>query len=392
MRGLITIFSSIFVFSLAFQNDVFLPHSELIPRSDVFEMKCGKNVKAILDAGTFTLKITGQGGMYDYSFFDEKFPPWYNTTYMYYILTINISDGITYIGKSAFNDLDVLSEVIIPASVETIGDSAFANCPKLTSISIDESSRLSVIGSSAFQGTGLKEITIPDSVTTIQSGAFSFCDDLYCMNIGQNESNLEKIQSRVFFKSPNLYSVTFFGNSAGTIKCEEDVFDKTEVEKIKVRKTYESEKEDETFCGKEISKVRESSLQCVEKSQIRLTLAGVYALVGVIASGFSVLFHLVCLVFDFLSFAFDFLLLIFDFLSFASDFLLLAFDFLLLDFVFLFDFLDLILLQLFLLSSFYYSILFEVFFEVSFLYYYLNLFLVVYPHFLLLLIYLFLHF
>ena len=61
--------------------------------------------------------------------------------------------------------------IIIPASVTSIGDSAFSRCASLTSITIPAS--VTSIGEGAFRGcTGLTNITIPTSVTSIGGAAF----------------------------------------------------------------------------------------------------------------------------------------------------------------------------------------------------------------------------
>ncbi|MUL28156.1 leucine-rich repeat domain-containing protein [Prevotella sp. A2879] len=105
---------------------------------------CGPNLKwHLTDDGVLT--ITGKGKMYDYS--DSR--PWgwgYPD-----IKRIIIGDGVTTIGRSAFEDCSSLTSVTIPNSVTTIGNSAFSFCSHLTSV------------------------TIPNSVTTIGNSAFSYC-------------------------------------------------------------------------------------------------------------------------------------------------------------------------------------------------------------------------
>ena len=82
---------------------------------------CGPNLKwHLTDDGVLT--ITGKGKMYDYS--DSR--PWgwgYPD-----IKRIIIGDGVTTIGRSAFEDCSSLTSVTIPNSVTTIGNSAFSYC------------------------------------------------------------------------------------------------------------------------------------------------------------------------------------------------------------------------------------------------------------------------
>ena len=64
-----------------------------------------------------------------------------------------------------------LSNVIIPKSVEYIGDEAFSN-NNLTTVSFEEGSKLKAIGAKALQSNKLTSITIPSSVEEIGVSAF----------------------------------------------------------------------------------------------------------------------------------------------------------------------------------------------------------------------------
>ena len=67
---------------------------------------------------------------------------------------------------------------IIPSSVTSIGDSAFAGCRSLSNIAIPSS--VNSIGDKAFWDCcSLTSIVIPDSVTSIGDGAFCGCSSLY---------------------------------------------------------------------------------------------------------------------------------------------------------------------------------------------------------------------
>jgi hypothetical protein len=68
--------------------------------------------------------------------------------------------------------------VTIPASVEVICESCFAECFSLTFVIFENVSKLSRIEKEAFYGTGLVTIEIPESVQVIGERCFSWCQSL----------------------------------------------------------------------------------------------------------------------------------------------------------------------------------------------------------------------
>lgn len=74
---------------------------------------------------TYTLSISGTGGMRDFSSNAER--PW--NAYADKITEIEILDGVKTIGARAFIDLhQVKKDIILPDSVESFGDVAFTRC------------------------------------------------------------------------------------------------------------------------------------------------------------------------------------------------------------------------------------------------------------------------
>ena len=74
---------------------------------------------------------------------------------------------------------------IIPSSVTSIGNSAFAGCTSLSNIAIPSS--VNSIGDKAFWDCcSLNSIAIPDSVTSIGDGAFCGCSSLKYISIPKN--------------------------------------------------------------------------------------------------------------------------------------------------------------------------------------------------------------
>lgn len=108
-----------------------------------------------------------------------------------------IPDSITSIGHWAFYNCTSLESVIIPDSVTSIGNSAFRDCTSLTSITIPDN--VTSIGESAFSGCiSLTSITIPDSVTSIGDYAFSGCTNF--QKIYWNAKNISPLttSSKIF--------------------------------------------------------------------------------------------------------------------------------------------------------------------------------------------------
>ena len=119
------------------------------------------------------------------------------------------NDGsVTSIGDQAFYNCTRLTSITIPDSITNIGYYAFYNCTALTSITIGDS--VTSIGDWAFYGcTGLTSITIPDSVTSIGSMAF------YDTGYYNNEDNWE---DDVLYIGNHLIEAKYSKTGAYTIK------------------------------------------------------------------------------------------------------------------------------------------------------------------------------
>ena len=121
--------------------------------------------------------------------------------------TVTISDSVTRMGYSVFEDctnlvrvvlpknltyLDYtfvgctnLTEVVFPTALEDIGQNIFQNCSSLTSLTLPEN--VNYISSHAFQDIpNLKEVFLPDAVEYIGGAAFSDCSSLVSLRIPKN--------------------------------------------------------------------------------------------------------------------------------------------------------------------------------------------------------------
>ena len=167
--------------------------------------KCGEEISWTYRNGVLRLLGTGEMDNFNYwSTFDVSY--------------IDISEGITSIGKGAFSGLDI-EDINIPNTVLAIGERAFSGCKNLTQVSIPES--ISAINDYTFSDcSSLQRITIPESVISVGINAFWSCSKLAEVNgmsnvqtIGQSAfygcSQLEEIELPTSLTSIGLYA---FGN------------------------------------------------------------------------------------------------------------------------------------------------------------------------------------
>ena len=116
--------------------------------SNSINQMCGDFAFYDIDLSTGKLIISGSGAMWDYDGTNQA--PW--RQYATQITSVEISGGITSIGKNAFYGMSALTGAVnIPASVTLIDEYAFALC------------------------TGISELTLSEGLTNINNYAFYNC-------------------------------------------------------------------------------------------------------------------------------------------------------------------------------------------------------------------------
>ena len=203
---------------------------------------------------------------------------------------IRVKKGTKAISKEAFYSKNDLMKVILPDTLEYIGDAAFKYCRNFPKIDIPDSVRY--IGANAFEGcTSLEEITFPEKLDHIGKCAFSgtawakshrgkelYIGGIYCGGYGYTP-NGEKtvilkdgtrgIAEYAFYKNPRIESiiipgsVKYIGRSAfescgnlktvtiknGTKSIEQAAFKNcTSLESISIPDSV-TEMSSEAFCG-----------------------------------------------------------------------------------------------------------------------------------------------
>ncbi len=158
---------------------------------------CGENL-TWTEYSDGTLAIEGEGEMENY-YNGGDIHPW-----SYQIVNVQIMDGVTSIGNSAFVYCGNLTSIILPDSMQFIGVSAFAMCDGLMSITLPDS--VTSIGGSAFSGcSGLTSITLPDGVTSIGDFAFNECSGLTSITL---PDGVTSIGGSAFSGCSGLTSIT----------------------------------------------------------------------------------------------------------------------------------------------------------------------------------------
>ena len=141
--------------------------------------------------------------------------------------TVVIPANATTIGNSAFEQCASLISIDIPANVETIGTAVFWGCSSLTTVTFEKGSQLKTIGggSSSYYGafsycTALTSIEIPASVETIGASAFKGCSKLATVTF-EKESQLKTIGGG--YSEPNYYGVFSYCTALTSIEIPASV-------------------------------------------------------------------------------------------------------------------------------------------------------------------------
>ena len=175
-------------------------------------LPCGENATWFFDLSMNRLIISGQGMMTS--------APWLDL-YKDQITSVAIENGITNLPYAAFAECSKLTSITIPNSITTFDVNAssqkgcqFEGCTSLIAVWFEEGCQLEVIPSNTFYGCkALSSITIPKSVRTFAAhkngigSQFSYCESLRSVEFEEG-SQLEAIASKAFSNCWSLQSIT----------------------------------------------------------------------------------------------------------------------------------------------------------------------------------------
>jgi len=89
---------------------------------------------------------------------------------------LRLPHNLSYMGEGAFSEcLNLTGDIVIPQSLTVVPSQAFNNCGFNGTLQLHDG--ITAIGESAFAGNGLKgELDLPDNLAVVSSGAFYGCD------------------------------------------------------------------------------------------------------------------------------------------------------------------------------------------------------------------------
>lgn len=142
------------------------------------------------------------------------------------LTSVTLGDSLTSIGNSAFENCKNLTSINIPSAVTSIGDAVFNGCRSLTSITVDSNNSTydsrndcnALIKTSNNQLIkGCNSTIIPDSVTSLYNWAFAGCTGFTSVTIN---SGMTSIGDKAFKDCTSLESIIVEATTPPTLGTE----------------------------------------------------------------------------------------------------------------------------------------------------------------------------
>ena len=184
--------SSLATIQLATGNTNFVVNDNVLYNQEISKILCFPKLRA----GDYTMPNTIT------QIADDLFHNCSNLT------GISFSTNLEAIAPYAFQGCNQLQYAVVPESIKTIGNNAFADLANLSQITFETGSNLKTISDAAFQNCiKLQALTIPASLETIEGSAFLGCTGIEQL-VFESGSNLKTISEAAFQNCIKLQALT----------------------------------------------------------------------------------------------------------------------------------------------------------------------------------------
>lgn len=186
----------------AYANDNGYPFEAIVVDTSLGKGEFGEGLSWVVSEDG-VLTVSGNGAMPDFT--ADTPAPWF--THADDITSIVVSEGITEVGKRAFNELKKATEVSLPTTLTLIDENAFRYCYALIKVNFAESTTPLTIGTNAFnQCKVLPAITIPSNVILLGTSSFTQC---YAMTTMVFEEGVTAINQKTFNSCRLINNIIF---------------------------------------------------------------------------------------------------------------------------------------------------------------------------------------
>ena len=133
--------------------------------------------------------------------------------FCYNFTNVIVPNNVTNIEQYAFYGCENATSFTLSSNLVSIGQYAFSACADLAGIVIP--TNVVTIGESAFSSTALTSVLIPASVTNIGAGAFGYCFNLTSLNVASGSLAFSSVEG-VLFNSNHTTVVEFPVGKSGS--------------------------------------------------------------------------------------------------------------------------------------------------------------------------------
>ena len=131
---------------------------------------------------------------------------------------LNLPANLETLGYSAFHDCsEITGRVVLPANLKTIGNDAFHGCSKVDAFDFSQCTRITKIGDSAFRHCSkITTVNLPKSLTEIAGNTFVGCTELETLTVQPGGDLIEESgiiynsgKTKLLCSVPKVTSVSF---------------------------------------------------------------------------------------------------------------------------------------------------------------------------------------